>query len=376
MQLLRTFAGGPTDYFSLFLHSWHDGKSEPPRAHMLEDRWLDERWPNGLRGRHAANRAMFRAGQCWWSDGEVNLKRMQRLAREYDLRCDVAYVNIAKEESALKMCSLLRFLGCPYVVHLMDLYHDRLDPATMPGMCRLMSGASAVIALTDALKDEAAKFSPRELITLGIGVEPGNRTAQPPAGGPFRIVFTGRVYREGLEMLESSLPLIARAVSNVEFVYAGPHSATIPPILKERTQDFGFVNDADQFQRILTDSHCAFLCGPHVLDNLGMYSFPSRVADYMMAGLPVVGAVNPASATWRMLKPLDGAGVVLTNSPEEIVAGFAQLAGSAARWRQASESSRGYACAHFSMEHIRRSIHCLLDRAAQKTATVSGAINQ
>jgi len=376
MQLLRTFVGGPMEYFSLFLHSWHDGKSEPPHAHLLEDRWLDERWPSGLRGKHFANRLMFQADQCWWHDGQINRKRMEQLVADYDLRCGVAYVNIAKEESALKVCSILRFLGCPYIVHLMDLYHERLDPAAMPGMCELMRGASTVIALTDTLKDEAAKFFPRELITLGIGVEPSSKLAKPPGDGPFRVIFTGRVYREGLEMLEGSLPLVRRALPNIEFVYAGPHSVTIPPKLKERTQDFGFVKDADQFQQILSDCHCAFLCGPHVLDNLGKYSFPSRVADYMMAGLPVVGTVNPGSATWRMLKPLDGAGIVLVNSPEEIVARFAELASSSTRWRQASESTREYACGHFSMDRIRHDIFDLLERAARHTTTVSAGIDQ
>src|SRR5438105_2147206 len=168
MQLLRTFDNGPMEYFSLFLHSWHEGASEPPRAHLLEDRWLDERWPNGMRGKHFANRLMFHADQCWWHDGEINRKRFAQLVADYDLHCDVAYVNVAKEESALKMCSILRNLGCPYVVHFMDLYHDCLDPATMPGMCELIRGASKVIALTDALSDEAAKFSPHALITLGI----------------------------------------------------------------------------------------------------------------------------------------------------------------------------------------------------------------
>jgi glycosyltransferase involved in cell wall biosynthesis len=376
MQLLRTFAAGPAEYFSLFFHSWHDGRSEPPRAHLLEDRWLEERWPRGLRGKHLANRMMFLADQCWWSDGEINRKRFARLVAENHLSCDVAYVNIAKEESALKACSILRILGCPYVVHFMDLYHDRLVPASMPGMRQLLAGASSVVALTDALKDEAAKFGPRELITLSIGVEPSQVVAKPPTGGQFRVVFTGRVYREGLELLERSLPLVTKVLPGAEFVYAGPHSTTIPPVLKERTQDIGFVKDAEQFRRVLTDSHCAFLCGPHVLDNLGKYSFPSRVADYMMAGLPIVGTVNPGSATWRMLKPLESTAITLVKTPEEIAEGFVALAGSPEHWKRASDGSRSYACAHFSMEKVRQSIFSLLEKAADNKGIYSTRIDQ
>jgi hypothetical protein len=346
-QMIRMFDWTDPSLFHLYLTNFYGGKSEVGRSFRIEDpRYLG-------RGRRVALRVERALRINWWNGDEVVQHRFRGLLARHGLKADVAYVIAAHEEHASKMRSLLRILGCPYVLHVMDIYHpEGLVPEAMPGFRDLIGGASGTLAISDAIAEQMAKFAGPSAQVIPIGHEVSESVAQPPpVGQPLRVVMVGKPYAEGLAIFQAAWDEMHRRFPDIEVFYSGQHMLEFPKHIRARLQMSSYLSRAD-YESLLARCHVAFLSGPLALDRFGKFSIASRIADYLMTGLPVLACVGDGTAMQRFLQPLVPDAVRYTRTPEALLAALAAFRDPAA-WRTAHQLGRAFAVANLDIRRVR-----------------------
>lgn len=361
-QLLRLLQGADVSFFHLYWWWGHGGESErQPSFRLIAPNWM-------------AKKGLFRVfsalGVTWWKGTQINRAKLHQLRQSEKLQCDVIYALVGDELSAQQALSIAREFDCPYVVHLMDLYEDHLDPNTMPGMKQLLAGASSVLVITEPLEREICKFAPRDVRRVFIGQDTDVPQAALASSEALRILLSGRVYASGLTLLEAALPQIQRDFPQARFQYVGPEWEKFPASLHSAVQNLGFVSD-NEYRQIIANAHLAYLMGPLETDWLGKYSFPSRTSDYLMAGVPVLGCVGAGTATESVLMPLVPHAVRFTRTPDEICAAIAAFIESPSAWSAASAAARAFALEHLSLDTVRGQWFAALRDATDSRRTAS-----
>jgi hypothetical protein len=259
-QLLKVFDGRFNSLFHLYFHDWH-GYSERDNSF----------WLRKLHGGRLKRLSFFLA-RSWWLDTHVQPWKIKLLLRSQHSPFNVAYIVVSDEGSAQRSLSLLKHLKCPYVVHMMDLYHEKLHPLKMAGFRKLLQDAHSVFTTTEAIKEEVLKFDSKKVEVLPVGQEITPLTASfPSPGDPIRILLVGRPYDGGIELLTRSLPILNQNERKIEIFYSGSYFSSLPETLQSNTYNFGHVS-REQFEKILSNSHLAYLDGPSKLDNFGCFS--------------------------------------------------------------------------------------------------------
>lgn len=365
-QILRIFGQSGLLFFHLYW-SLLRGRSEINNSHRLED---PLHWP-WYKGRRFVSKVERLLGVSWWNGNTVRVNKFRALLKARRLDCDVAYVSVSNEDEAQRAVSLLKHLNCPYVVHIWDICHPGgLDPETMTGYSQLFKGAFASLALNDAIKAQVERFSVSNVEIVSFGQEVTPETANPPAPGQtLRILITGSLYPKGLNLIERCWPSLAKN-RQIDLIYVGAHSTAIPESLRPFMTDRGYVSDAE-YQDIVRTSHVAYLTGPSELDFLGRFSVPSRLSDFLMAGLPVLACVAAESATEKFLSPLAPSCVHFTRTPEELSRGLDHFS-SPKRWRDASDDAKSFALENLAMPAVRKRILDTLTRACARSETEIG----
>lgn len=360
--LLRLFQNSGTPFVHLFLQTMGFGLSECPASHLLAH--LPKQ---SSRSQFFAHRALRAVGLSLWRKDEINRRVFARFRRAKDITADVAYVVVSRESHARRFRSVLRELNCPYVVHVMDIYHETgLDPDTMPGFRSLFQGAHSNLALTDAIRNEIVKFDSRDVSIVPVWQMRNPYVPTPPGNQkPLVIVMIGRPYQQGMRLLEKAWPQLLDRFGPLELAYIGAHQSALPVSMRAYVRDYGYVTDQDEFSRLLSAAHLAFLSGPSELDCFGKFSFPSRCSDYLMAGLPVIACVVPGSATERFLQPLSPGCVRFAQSEVEIEQAVEGFTSSPEQWSRASEQARSYAREHLAIDTVREQILVELHGALQ-----------
>jgi hypothetical protein len=360
-QVLRIFAGRRGQSWSLYwLHRPGFVSVHPASARLQHLPRLKR-----LRGGRLVSLAERSVGASWWRGNEVDGRRLRRLLDDRGWRCDVAYVCPSNEEQAECTASILDVLGCPYVAHLWDLCHDDgLDPDARGGYRRLIAGASEVLALNEAIAEQVEGLGAERPRIVRFGQEPIPRASRPPTPETLRLVMVGSIGGEGnpaLRVLVEAWPAIREMAPGARLVYLGQHHARMDERLRRIVTHPGLL-DAEGYQRELASSHVAFLPSPDRLDCFGRFSLPSRVSDYLMAGLPVAARVGAGTATERFLAPLTPAAVRMTHTAEELAAAVRAWMDEEA-WHAASDAARAFAEAHFAIDAVRERVFAALDRA-------------
>ena len=356
---MRCFPRPDVEYFHLYLTHEYGGISKSPRSFRLDN------YRYTGRGKHRMMPILGRLGLHWWKGSKLAAQKFRRLRRKHHLDCDVAYVFATDEKTAAKSNALLDELKVPYVAHSMDLYHDNgLDPATMPELAKLFRGAKKVLAISEPIGQEIAKFGVTPVV-LPFGKDPIEVAAKPPAAGqPFKILIAGRPYLGGLKLLADAWPGLKQRFPNLRIVATGGQTRVIPEILRPDTDDRGFVADDRAYHALLADCHVGFLSGPNELDRYGRYSIPSRSGDFLMAGLPIVGVVPVGSATEIFMRPLVPQTARLVSTPAGIADALAAFS-DPSTWAVASEFGRSFARRELAMDHVRGEILSVLRSAAE-----------
>ena len=363
-QILRLLEGWEASFFHIYIEAGHGNVSDCANSFYLKGSEATD-WRRRDKIKNAIANNLW--GIWWPQPGNVNPRKFSRLLRERQLSCDVAYLVIGRETSARCCLSMLKHLNCPYVVHIMDLYHEELDPATMPGFSELLQGAAATIVITPPIAEQLAKFGIDNAHTIFIGQQAGVAHAQPPRPGEaVQIVMAGRPYAGGAVVLEQALPLIAAKYPNISFTYMGADFADHPPLLQKHIRNLGFISDPKEYQRILSQSHMAYLTGPSELNMFGRYSFPSRTSDYVMAGLPILACVAEGTATQQALRPLVPDAARFTRTPEQLLDALNYFMSSQQAWRCASEQAIDFGAARMSIDVVRKQVWTVLEQASHR----------
>jgi hypothetical protein len=368
VQILRTFDGAGVDLWHVFWLGTAGYRSDLAESALLNTLPRLKR----LRGGRVIEMIEQALGVAWWNGTSVNPGKLRRLVAARGWMCDAAYVCVASDDEAAEARSIVEVLGCPYVVHLMDLCHDGgIDPRTMPGYTGLLRGAAAVLAVSEPIQGEVLKVRTGGVELAGLARKPGTPAEEPrgKAGGGIRIVMLGGLgspENPALAVLADGMEALRARRADVECIYMGQHYDLLPDRLKRLITYPGRVGLAD-FEARLPQCHIAYLPSPARLDCYGKYSPVSRLVDYFHAGLPVIYCIAPGSAPERVLGPLVPAGAMPARSGEEwarAVEHFAQPA----NWRAASRAVRAYAEEHFAIDKLRAVVVGALMRAAEHRA--------
>ena len=259
------------------------------------------------------------------------------------------------EESARRCLSLIDHLRQPFVVHIMDVQHeDGLDPATMPGFAELLRRASSVLVINAAIETEVRRFSFREVEVVPFGQAVYDLPPRPPSPDhdARRVFITGAIHHRGLDLLTAAWPRIAARFPRAELVYTGTQFDAFPAALRPHVKNLGFV-EPSRYLEILRSSHVGYVPGPVELGCYGRFSIPSRIADFYMAGLPVVACVAPGSAAEQFLRPTLGEHFVqIPRDADELVTQLTFWLADEPLRAAAGLRARRYAEAHLSSAHV------------------------
>lgn len=184
-----------------------------------------------------------------------------------------------------------------------------------------------------------------------------------------RIALIGflSAYEDGLALLSRAIEELTSAFSRVTLIYIGPVGQLkyIPASLTNITQYAGFLDDEAR-DEAMAGCQVAYLPGPlrpPEVDLRSKHSIPSRTADYMAVGLPVVAAANAHSATVRFFSPLGDRGFFPVASPEDFRRAIIKLTNKAF-WLNAVRECTSFYEAHFNSVNALHELRSLVDRFA------------
>ncbi len=345
------------------------GDEPCPVTNLYED--VLDHWP-WIVGRGFFRRIQRRFRLLWWDDGRLSGRSVSRVRQLRQKGFGAAYVIVASEEDAKIAGACLDLLKLPYVVNWMDLMEmEELSPAQHPHITRLCRNAMQVYALTGALQRAINSCSTIDRTRkLGIARRPTQKRCLPPnVTSPIRCVMLGTLAYGSLHQVwPEVLNQIQKSGMSFELFYIGPKekSRQIPSDLQVTVLEA--LSD-DERDEVLSRMHVALLPGPDTdpKNEWGArYSFPSRIADFLHHGLPVVGSVHPDSATAEELRSLIGKAVWLSNDATELVEAIMHLAVDTAKWKLASELALEFATRHFAMDALGTELSGSLAAAAHE----------
>lgn len=299
-------------------------------------------------------------GVAWWYGANINRFRFRRLIRRIG-PFDVAHVVIADEVAATHARSLLVELACPYVLQIYDLMHeDGLDANMTPQFVQLIKNAKQVFGLTSNVCREIRKFrSDSEMIGIGVDLSEFAPTLS-RTDGTLRIVITGRPYEGGAKILADALTPLKNKFPGIEVHYVGAHFRCLPEKLQLSTTDHGFCESDEEYLRLLSSMSIAYLTGPDRDDCLGKYSFPSRVTDLCVAGLPIVACIPRTTATADVFAGQELTFYRRVDSVSQLPEAICSLADS----QQARKESRLFAEKEFDLRVHQQRLMSSIERAA------------
>ncbi len=150
-------------------------------------------WPFLLfyRGLGVYMRWRSRLGLDWWSRDQLNLAKLNRKLRIFRSRPRRAWVICMHEWDASRACALWEGSGKPpFVLHVMDIFHDRLSEEETPNFRRLIREATRVLCISANIAAEMRNNGAKSvsLLPLCSGFSVDGRQ---PFGSLLRIVVSG-----------------------------------------------------------------------------------------------------------------------------------------------------------------------------------------
>lgn len=246
-------------------------------------------------------------------------------------RPQVAYVVVFDEMNAIFAREVLRAARIDrYVLHLMDLFHAHFDPRAQPAFAALIANASGVLAVSKRLADVIAPVArqPVEILPLVTGFEQPAAPASPAV--PY-LMMSGALYAADpskLNFLHSAVvpawQELAREISGIEWRYSGAQAYAFSPALRGLIKNCGLLPQP-AWCETLAGARCALLPVMHRADDHYRFSVPSRLVDYLAAGVPVIAPSSPNTATGDFLDTFSHRGVIIANTAAEVHAALKRL---------------------------------------------------
>jgi colanic acid biosynthesis glycosyl transferase WcaI len=225
--------------------------------------------------------------------------------------------------------------------------------------------ADRIVVLSRAFTDNLrAKDVPEGKIELIY--DPATRVptaaASPGEGGRLRILSMGNIgHSQGLTSLvrafEAHPDLDARLVITGVGVAADEARAEIRT---DRVAMLGVVDD-ERLEEELRSADIAFVSQRYEGSE---FNIPSKLMNFMMYGLPVLAAINPAGEVARIVRDSGAGWVVDSSDPEAFPTELARLAQAPGEVRERAAASRRYAEQHFAQEAFAERFERVLESVA------------
>jgi glycosyltransferase involved in cell wall biosynthesis len=323
-------------------------------------------WPFPFyRGRGVYMRCRSRLGLDWWSRDQLNLAKLNRKLRTFRSRPRRAWVICMHEWDASRAYALWEGVGKPpFVLHVVDIFHDRLSEVETPKFRRLIQEAKHVLCISANIAAEMRSNGAKSvsLLPLCSGFSVDGRE---PFGPPLRIVVSGTLYSsasaDSFKLLVDSWPAIKQLFPGVELHYCGASGKQLPRELLCEILDHGLLSH-EAYQDLLRRCHLAYLPVSHPSHPLGRFSIPSRLADYLACGLPVIASTDPGSGIFSVLSSLPRGCAANVADTKALVQAIMAFAGDSVCWGEASTKAASYARQELRVENVRAELFRQLDR--------------
>jgi glycosyltransferase involved in cell wall biosynthesis len=331
-------------------------------------------WPFPFyRGRGVYMRCRNRLGLNWWSRDQLNLAKLNRKLRTFKSRPRRAWVICMHEWDASRACALWEGVGKPpFVLHVMDIFHDRLSEGETPKFRRLIQEARHVLCISANIAAEMRNNGAKSVSLLPFCSDFSAEGRQ-LLGAPLRMVITGTLWgyadNAALKLLADSWPAIKDQFPGVELHYSGLSGKQLPDKLRGEIQDHGLLSPIETsrlshsaYEDFLRRCHLAYLPVSHPSSTVGRFSLPSRLADYLACGLPIIACTDKGTAIASFLESLpEGCSANVANATE-LCNAVARFAGNPLRWKEASAKAASYARQQLRVENVRAELFRQLDR--------------
>jgi hypothetical protein len=228
-----------------------------------------------------------------------------------------AYIIVYDDDHARLALLLLKAFGISrYIVHFMDLFHDAGTRGLDGGhLDTLVRGASVVRVINRRLRDEVARWrtdhvEQAQLLGISDSVS-SDVTHRSPillmtgmlySEDESRVRFLREVFAPAWRRFKAGFPGAAR------WVYCGRSYHMLPADLAREIENLGFLED-EEFNRLLKNAKCGIMPIEHSPHDRWRFSLPSRLVDFLAAGLPFMAPPNAGTATGDFLAANRGFGV-------------------------------------------------------------------
>lgn len=327
------------------------------------------RWPFPFRrGRGVYMRCRDLLGLNWWTNGQLNQRRLRRALKSFHARPARAWIICMHESDARRACAIWEAIGHPpFVLHVMDIFHTGLSQAETPTFRRLVGEARHVICISDNIASEVRNSGAKS-----VGIVPccaafsgeGRETLK----RPLRIVITGTIWSGVYEdnpaarLLLTAWPEIKARFPDVELHYAGACGAHLPEQLRDEIHNHGLLSHS-AYHNLLLSCHLAYLLVSHPGSTVGRYSVPSRLADYLACGLPTIVCTDQATAISAFLNDLPHGCALNVSSAEALVQAVIAFVERPSYWAEASTKAAAYARGKLHVDVVRAELFRQLESA-------------
>lgn len=303
-----------------------------------------------------------------------SIPAVRRLAETFQPDVACAFFVIPGGPAAWK---LMRRRKVPYVLALRGsdiprpqlARSQRLHFFTRPFIRRMLSDATAVTSVSDALRDAALQIEP----TVQIDVIPNGVDTEffrPPAAAESRdpkpeLLFVGRLREfKGVQHIIKALPAVERELTGpvqLTIVGDGPYKKKLAALAEEQKvkgalSEVRFLGWVSQKELRGIYALASAILLPSLVEG-----HPNVLLEGMASGLPCVATDVPG--TREIVTPETGL-LVPPENPEAIGRAVVQLLGNADTWRAMSRAARARA-EGFSWDRVADRYETVLARAAE-----------
>jgi glycosyltransferase involved in cell wall biosynthesis len=232
----------------------------------------------------------------------------------------IAYAAPLRNSEATRCREILETVQCPFVVQIWDFSDETLNE----DYSWLFARAVRVFCLSETMVDVVQLQAPANIGILRFTRNESEYKAKYLGQDTFFIGLVGFLpaYQDGLDLLGLAVSRLQQHFRKIRVRYIGSIEQMnyIPDTLKPFTEHLGFHGQAG-VDAALATCNAAYLPGPlrsPDIDLRSRHSVPSRSADYMAVGLPIIAAVHPASATNLMFSQIRGRGFFMAGEADSI----------------------------------------------------------
>src|SRR5947208_6037064 len=279
---------------------------EAGAASVRQSLVLDDAFQEAQRG-ETQGASTKQTASAWWNGNKLNDQRLREQLRRFPAQPTRAWVFCGNERDATRASAVLSALDDPpFLLHLMDIFHNAISQRDTPRLLSLIEAASQVVCTSAVAAQEVRRHRSTETHVLPCC---SNFAANGRCSWDtrFRIALTGALWDKSmwnnspaLDLLAAAWPEIRRQIQDVELHYAGAFAEYLPSSLMPQVHNHGFLEPA-RCEQLLRNCHLAYL--PVSLNTrFGPYSVPSRLADYLACGLPTITCTSAGTGIFSFIQ--------------------------------------------------------------------------